>query len=65
MVSVQSENEGTGSLGRKDNLEGRKNFEKERHDGRSDLCAASNQNGWDNFGSEKQELSKEKGPRST
>ena len=42
VVSVQSENEGSGSRGRKDNLEERENFEKQRHDARSVLCAASN-----------------------
>ena len=61
VVSIQSGNEGSGSLDGKDNLEERKNFEKERHDGRSDWCVASNQSGWDNFEFEKQELSKEKG----
>ena len=60
MVSIQSENEGSGSRGGKDNLEERENFEKQRHDARSVFCATSNQSGWDNFGSEKQELSKEK-----
>ncbi|KAK9986452.1 hypothetical protein SO802_031403 [Lithocarpus litseifolius] len=29
------------------------------------MCAASNQSGWDNFGSEKKDLSKGKGPRIT
>ena len=62
VVSVQSGNEGSSSLDEKDNLEERKIFEKERHDGRSDWCAARNQSGWDNFRSEKQELRKEKGP---
>lgn len=63
VVSGQSGNEGSGSLGEKDNLEERKNFEKKRHDGRSNLCVARNRSGWNNFSFEKQELSKEKGPR--
>ena len=42
VVSVQSGNEGSSSLGGKDNHEEGKNFGKERYDGRSEMCAASN-----------------------
>lgn len=63
--SVESEYVGNGNLGGKVNLEGREIFEKQRHDERSGMCAASYQSGWDNFGSEKQDLSKGKGPCST
>ncbi|KAF3969456.1 hypothetical protein CMV_006762 [Castanea mollissima] len=55
VVSVQTENERSGSLGGKDSLGGRENLEnleKRRHDAKSGMCAASNQNGWDNLGSE-------------
>ena len=41
VVSVQSENEGSGSLGRKDNLREGKIFGKERYDGRLEMCVAS------------------------
>lgn len=56
VVSVQTKNERSGSLGGKDSLGGRenlKNLEKRRHDAKSGMCATSNQNGWDNLGSEK------------
>ena len=61
VVFVQDDNGGSGSLGEQVKLERRENFEKWRHYAKSDLDATSNQSGWDIFGFEKQELSKEKG----
>ena len=61
VVFVQDDNGGSGSLGEQDKLERGENFEKWRHYAKSDLDATSNQSGWDIFGFEKQELSKEKG----
>lgn len=40
-----------------------KKFENVRHDGRSDMGAASNQSGWDSFGTKGLESSKENEPR--
>ena len=65
VVSVQDDNKGSGSLGGQDNLKERENLEKRRHDVRSDVCAESYQSGWDNHGSEKHKLSKNKGPGSS
>ena len=49
------------SMGRQNNLEERENFEKGRHDVKSDVCAASYQSRWDNNEAEKHEFNKSMG----
>nr|POE92087.1 uncharacterized protein CFP56_29631 [Quercus suber] len=53
------------SGGGQNSLEDREKFEKRGHDGKSDVCVASYQSRWDNNETEKHELSKNKGPRSS
>lgn len=65
VASVQDDNGGSGSLGGQDSLDERENFEKRRHDVKSDVCAVSYQSGWDNLKAEKHELSRNKGSGSS